>query len=167
MYSIIMIIMYNQILVVNWYTMHQILRKNQHSSGDWCQVQWLWFPSARWSQRSKDPCPSSQTYEWCKWNQYRNHRRMGCWEGQASSHLKDSHPCFMWHWTKHISWGDWNYQKVTKDLYIMPVNYWYCTSYLHSRLSCCRNCYLSTLCKIYITYMVGHPLHFFNCVVTL
>ena len=58
-------------------------------------------------------------------------------------------------------------EKVTKDLYIMPVNYWYCTSYLHSRLSCCRNCYLSTLCKIYITYMVGHPLHFFNCVVTL
>ena len=91
--------------------MYQILRKreeDQHPPGDWCQVSWLWSPSAGRSQWSKDLCPNSQTYEWCKWNQYWSLWRMGCWQGHTSSLLEDLNWSFTWHWTKHASWGDWS-----------------------------------------------------------
>ena len=48
--------------------MYQIPREkkeDQHSSGNWCQVQWLWsLPTGGW-ESTKGQSYSSQTYEWC------------------------------------------------------------------------------------------------------
>ena len=83
----------------------------------------------------------------------------------VTSHLEDRHQSFMWHWTKHTSWREWRYQKLTKDLHIVLTSG---TALVFYKVECCSNCYLSMLCKVYryycfvCTYMyrLGHPLHF-------
>ena len=136
--------------------MYQILRKreeDQHPPGDWCQVSWLRSPSAGRSQWSKDPCPSLQTYEWCKWNQYWSHWRMGCWQRHTSCQLEDLNWSFMRHWTKHASWRDRSNQKLTRDLYIVFI---FSTAIYLVVLLHCRNYCLSVLipCNILITVLL-------------